>query len=236
MSCIQGSAALTKLGVRGDAALMLRAKAEAEGLLSPDGKPQRVRLAELVLVLDILEAAMPVPPPVARQPEPLVFTVPKAAADLVQPAQRLDLLVNDVIARARTTLHIGGPFWDDGGWELLRPVVLPALGHRKVTANFYLHRHESGKLDVVTSMLAEARLHGDVQALWWTGGRPSLMHAKFVVADRVRGYFGSANLTSLGLGEHLEMGVALEPEQTDALVGLLDALEASGLFSHQIPA
>ena len=62
------------------------------------------------------------------------------------------------------------------------------------------------------------------------------MHAKFVVADRARGYFGSANLTSLGLGEHLEMGVALEPAQRSALLTLLDALETSGLFSENMPS
>jgi phosphatidylserine/phosphatidylglycerophosphate/cardiolipin synthase-like enzyme len=78
--------------------------------------------------------------------------------------------------------------------------------------------------------------HGAVRALWWTGGHPSLMHAKFVVADRSRGYFGSANLTSLGLGEHLETGVALEPQQSEALLGLLSALESSGMFTEVMRA
>jgi phosphatidylserine/phosphatidylglycerophosphate/cardiolipin synthase-like enzyme len=188
-----------------------------------------------VLVLDILSAA-PQPPAATHTPQPLVFTVPKAAGGLVQPARRLDLLVNDVIARAGSTLHIGGPFWNEGGWELLRPVLLPALKNRDVSVTFYLHGHESGKLGVVTSMLAEAREHGLVRSLWWVGGFPSLMHAKFVVADGARGYFGSANLTSLGLGEHLEMGVALEPAQSSALLNLLDALETSGLFSESMPS
>lgn len=230
----KGIAAIAHLGLHGDAALVLRKKAISAGLLDSEGHPQHVRLAELILVLDILDA-VPAPTSVPQLPEPLVFTVPQAAAELIQPAQRLDLLINDVIARAEKFLHIGGPFWNEGGWDLLRPVVLPALEHRKVTATFYLHRHETGDLGTVTSMLAEARAHGDVRALWWTGKKPSLMHAKFVIADLGRGYFGSANLTSLGLEEHLEVGVALKPAQSKAMLELLNALEASALFSNEIP-
>jgi phosphatidylserine/phosphatidylglycerophosphate/cardiolipin synthase-like enzyme len=170
-------------------------------------------------------------PSAALRAEPLVFTVPCAAEGLVTPAQRLDLLVNDVIARASEALHIGGPFWNEGGWELLRPVVIPALKHRKVKATFYLHPHESGPLDVLHEILDEAGRHGDVQAQWWAGGEQSLMHAKFVVADRSRGYFGTANLTSLGLGEHLEIGVALCRSQVASLLHLLDALKGAGLFT-----
>jgi hypothetical protein len=227
---VSGWTAFAQLGVHGDTALILRKKAEQVGLLTTDGRADRTTLARLVLVLDIL-SLVPETSAAPPTPEPLVFTVPQAAQQLVKPAQRLDILVNDVIARAESTLHIGGPFWNEGGWALLRPVVLPALKHRHVVATFYLHPHESGKLEVVESMLAEARLAGEVRALWWAGSVPSLMHAKFVVADSGRGYFGSANLTTLGLSEHLEMGVALEPQQSSALLRLVSALEAAGLFT-----
>ena len=80
-------------------------------------------------------------------------------------------------------------------------------------------------------MLTEARGHGKIRSLWWAGGLPSLMHAKFIVGDRSYGYFGTANLTSLGLGEHLEMGVALAPTQAASLLTLLDSLEQAGLFT-----
>ena len=121
----------------------------------------------------------------------LVFTVPQVVEHLVQPTQRLDLLVTDVIARARQTLHIGGPFWNIGEWELLRPVILPALESRGVHVTFYLHRSESGRLPAIEDMLRDARGHGSVKALWWTAGLPSLMHAKFVIADGTAGYFGT---------------------------------------------
>lgn len=230
-----GCTAFTRLGVRGDAALVLRDKATTVALLRPDGSVDRVRLAELVMVLDTLAAVPPAPPPAVPE-NPLVFTVPHAAERLVTLAQRLDLLVSDVIARANSTLHIGGPFWNAGGWELLRPVLLPALAVRHVAVTFYLHPHESGHLDVVEAMLAEARQHGVVAERWWAGGEPSLMHAKFVVADAAGGYFGSANLTSLGLGEHLEVGVALTAAQAQSLLALLTALEGAQLFRMQRPS
>ena len=229
----KGSHALPLLGLRGDAELVVADRAQTVGVLAADGTVDRVRLAQLVIVLDIL-AAVPHDPAAEPDAEPLVFTVPRAAERLVTPRQRLDLLVNDVIARAESSLHIGGPFWNEGGWDMLRPVILPALKYRGVTATFYLHPHESGHLEVVHDMLAEAHSHGDIRALWWAGGVPSLMHAKFIVGDRSHGYFGTANLTSLGLGEHLEMGVALAPAQAVSLLTLLESLEQAGLFTADL--
>lgn len=227
----RGMQAFADLGLHGDPATVLRDKAKRCGVLKAQGVVDRVRLAELVVLLDALTAL-----PAARTPphhvHPLVFTVPRAAEGLVSVQQRLDVLVNDVIARADSTLHIGGPFWNEGGWELLRSVVLPALEYRKVRATFYLHPHESGRTDVLAAMLDEARSHGDVRELWWAGSVPSLMHAKFIVADATTGYFGSANLTSLGLGLHLEMGVALARPQAESLLNLLTALEAAKLFTE----
>lgn len=230
----RGVDAFSALGLRSDAAIVLREQAKAARLVHEDGRPDRVRVAQLVLVLDTL-ASVPPAPPAAAHDNPLVFTVPRAAARLVQPAQRLDLLVNDVVARANETLHIGGPFWNAGGWDRLRPVVIPALATRHVDVTFYLHPHESGHLHVVDDMLREVRQGGRVQTRWWVGGEPSLMHAKFVIADANTGYFGSANLTSLGLGEHLEVGVALTPSQAASLLTLLSALEDAKLFTCDRP-
>lgn len=230
---LKGRHALPLLGLRGDAELVVADRAQTAEVFTTDGTVDRVRLAQLVVVLDIL-AAVPRDPAAEPDAQPLVFTVPRAAERFLSLRQRLDLLVNDVIARAESSLHIGGPFWNEGGWDMLRPVVLPALKHRDVTATFYLHPHESGHLNVVRDMLAEARSHGEIRALWWSGGVPSLMHAKFVVGDRSHGYFGTANLTSLGLGEHLEMGVALAPAQAVSLLSLLESLEQAGLFTADL--
>ena len=226
----KGQYALPLLGLHSDAGLVVNERARKAGLFAANGTVNRVRLAQLIIVLDVL-AAVPQDQTAPPDTEPLVFTVPPAAERFVTPRQRLDLLVTDVIARAESSLHIGGPFWNQGGWNVLRPVILPALKHRGVITTFYLHPHESGHLEVVHDMLAEARSHGEVRAMWWAGSVPSLMHAKFIVGDRSNGYLGTANLTSLGLSEHLEVGVALAPAQAASLLTLLESLVKAGLFT-----
>lgn len=225
-----GAGAFSQLGLHGDITLLLADKARSAGIVTGDGTVDRVRLAELVVVLDIVGR---VPPPARHSPAeaPLVFTVPKRARKFITPAQRLDLLVVDVIARAEGTLHIGGPFWNAAGWGQLRPVLLPAVATRGVEVHFYLHPQDIDHRTVALSMLTEVRSYGTVHEHWWAGGEASLMHAKFVVSDRTGGYFGTANLTSLGLGEHLELGVRLAGTQAHALVDLLDALDAASFFS-----
>ncbi|GAB3244381.1 phospholipase D-like domain-containing protein [Kineosporia babensis] len=224
-----GAQALEALGLKGDHANTLSVQARQLGLLDERGQPQLIKMSELAVVMDVLDA-IPLRPPVVPGPEQLVFTVPPPVKDLITPATRLDLLVNDVIARAASTLHIGGPFWNEGGWDLLEPVLLPALQTRDVSATFYLHPHNDTDLRLIKRRLRKLQYFGRVIQRWWAGGFPSLMHAKFVVADGGRGYFGSANLTSLGLGQHLELGVTLQPTQSKSLLTLLDALENAGLF------
>ena len=58
----------------------------------------------------------------------------------------------------------------------------------------------------------------------------TFIHAKLIVADRTRGYLGSANLSGGGLDKNFEAGVALTPEQADALERLIDAFETQGLI------
>ncbi|MEU1596626.1 hypothetical protein ABZ468_28175 [Streptomyces sp. NPDC005708] len=58
------------------------------------------------------------------------------------------------------------------------------------------------------------------------------MHAKFVVADRATGYFGSANLSSLGLQEHFEIGMELGSTQASSLVDLCTRLREEGFFAQ----
>lgn len=61
-------------------------------------------------------------------------------------------------------------------------------------------------------------LHGDKQELF--------IHAKIIVADSIRGYIGSANLSARGLDRNLEIGVPLSIIQARAVDDLIDHLEA----------
>lgn len=55
-------------------------------------------------------------------------------------------------------------------------------------------------------------------------------HAKFCIADTRKAYLGSANFTTPGLGEHLEMGVLLEGVAAGQVARFWDDLKAIGLF------
>src|SRR5450759_1661499 len=67
-----GVGAFSRLGLHGDIVLLLADKIRAVGILASNGKVDRVRLAELVVVLDIIGR---VPPPAAHTDanSPLVF-------------------------------------------------------------------------------------------------------------------------------------------------------------------
>ncbi|WP_338674651.1 hypothetical protein V1460_17810 [Streptomyces sp. SCSIO 30461] len=87
-----------------------------------------------------------------------MFTTPRAAAHLVAPpVRRLDLLVQDVIAGANSELHIGGPFWNRHGCDLLREVLLPAIAERQVAVHFYAHgrQREYSTAEVAKAITAD---------------------------------------------------------------------------------
>lgn len=227
-----GTDAFAEMGVSSDVRLLAERQARELGLVDGTGKPNPVRLAQLVLVADIVSATLSPTPSVASV-EPLVFTVPPEAAELIQPVQRLDLLVADIIRDATETLHIGGPFWNAEGFDLLRPVLAPALEVRGVRCQFFVHESGTEQDAALRELLTELG-STDLVTTWWYRHQPgSLMHAKFCIGDGKHGYFGSANLTSLGLTQHIEVGVRLSPDQCSDMLRLLDALITAGLFTSR---
>jgi len=54
------------------------------------------------------------------------------------------------------------------------------------------------------------------------------VHAKLIIADRARGYIGSANFSERAMGANFEIGSALNQRQCEALDDLIDYLESSG--------
>ena len=225
--------ALRVHGVADDHATVVRQLATECGLLDPSRHVALVpaRLSQLQVLLDVLDSLDP--PPAARPSErPLVFTTPQAAAHLVtSPARRLDLLVQDVIAGAHSELHIGGPFWNRHGCDLLREVLLPAVAERQVAVHFYAHDPGS-RAQPLNDLVRDCAEYGRTFLYWWTGANPGIMHAKFVVADRTTGYFGSANLSSLGLQEHFEIGMELGSAQASSLVDLCTRLREARFFTQ----
>ena len=87
----------------------------------------------------------------------------------------------------------------------------------------------------VVDLLARLGCPERVHAWSYRGPRNSLLHAKFVVADGERGLLGTANLTSLGLGHYVEIGVPLAASQCRDLESFLDGLIDQGLLMPLAP-
>ncbi len=227
-----GVSAFDQVGLTTDTRIVVEREARQLDLVDSEGRPVSSRIAELALVLDIIAA---VPPPRKPEPrsEPLVFTVPPEVSHLLTPAERLDILVADVIRSATKAVHIGGPFWNADGLALLRPVLQPALEVRGVECDFYAVRHGAEWDGAIIQFVRELGQCGRATLWWYAGHEGSLMHAKFCIADAQVGYFGSANLTSLGLGQHVEIGVKLSSSQCAELLKLIAALTEAGMFASK---
>lgn len=216
-----------------DVAVAARQQLLDQGVITAAGVVDTGRAAELVSVCHILAAASsPVP---AIPPDPrLVLSAPEDAV-LLRDNERLEGLVLDVIRLASRSLHIGGAFWNEDGFGLLEEVLRPALTDRKITTIIYANVPDPAFAEVLKRRLGDLSMAGPAAVRWFIGHRPRMLHAKFVVADRRRGYLGTANLTSWGLREHIEAGVELTAGQSERFVLFLEQLEAAGLFSVVAP-
>jgi hypothetical protein len=205
------------------------------GVVTDHGVPVLNRAAELVLVCEVLAAsALPssAPPPEPR----LVLSAPAGTAPIAD-MERLDGLVLDVMRRATDTLHLGGAFWNDDGFERLEEALLPALTVRAVNAVIYANNPaEERYRRSLKERLDGLRATGQVALRWFGGPRPTMLHAKFVIADSRLGYLGTANLTSWGLQGHIEAGIQLTAGQAERFVAFLRQLEIAGLFVDAPPA
>lgn len=207
----------------------LNRRAQGLDLIDAAGAPRPRGASKLVRVAEIIRH-VPVSTSEARHPS-LVYTVPEDASSLVPRGQRLSYLVEDLIRMSVRTLRIGSPFWNQDGFDQLLPVLVPAVRDRRVNCAFYLHgwKQDAGR-KLFVDMLERLGYPDRVRAWLYQGPGNSLLHAKFVVADGERGLLGTANLTSLGLRHHVEVGVPLAASQCLDLERFLDGLVERGLL------
>ncbi len=227
-----GSDGFPTSGLTPDEKIFLDRETHRLGLLDASGQPRKDRLAELLLVLELISA---LPPPKKPLPthEPLVFTLPAQLMARLSPPERLDVLVADVIRSAVSEIRVGGPFWNAEGMETLRTVLEPAIEVRKARCIFYAHRQGEPLDQTVRRFVDELSQLGPAELWWYHSGDQSLLHAKFCLADGRSGYFGTANLTSWGFGGHVEIGVRLSERQCAELIRVLDLLAESHLLEKQ---
>lgn len=229
----RGELAFDRGGQATDSLVLIRDLAHCCGLLTDCGKADPPTLASLMLALSAIRATGWKRP--EQEGESLVFTVPRSLAAVVAPGQRLGLCVQDVIRSARYRLRVGGPFWNAGGWDAIDEALRAAIQVRAVRSEFYIDETTHPSDEGIVDWIKRIGCPEFVRVFRYVPGAPSLMHAKFCLADDEKGYLGTANLTSQGLANNVEMGVRLTEGQARQLGSFLDSLVAAGVFHASPP-
>ncbi len=124
--------------------------------------------------------------------------------------------IHNLMDTAHQELLIMVPYWSVGGVKsLLRHMMRPSMEGVGVTI---LTRGrdelmEDGQLPAVDHLVTDFKRRGarvSVFSPTLVEGKRSLVHAKVVIADRRRAYIGSANFSTSGIEQSLEVGVRLE--------------------------
>ena len=221
----------TFLLARDDLHIAARHELVRSGVIDTMGRPNLGRASDLVSVCQVLaKIATPVASPL-HEPR-MVLSAPPGTIQLSD-LERLDALVLDVIRRATSSLVIGGPYWNDAGFERLNDVLIPAIRFRNVDVTLFLNPLEGGYQATLENRVAELQRAGPIRVRWFVGPQPTMLHAKFVIRDDEHGYLGTANLTSWGMAGHIEAGVELMPGQCRRFVGFLAQLEGANLFGER---
>lgn len=152
----------------------------------------------------------------------------------------LDQLIRQLVSSARTTLTVAAPYLSPAGMRGLKNAIGVAVQHgaaiRLVTSD--LDGEGQRNRHAVRELVAGAdgnRIRCRLRVLSATEALPSLLHAKVVIADRERGYLGSANFSWRGMESNLEIGVPLDRQQAEAVDDMISYLEAKSLLHEVSP-
>jgi len=159
----------------------------------------------------------------------LVATLPQELRSLIDPPplRQTGGVLLELIDGCSLDLQLAMPFVDDAAVAYLLEALLGA-GRRGTAASVITSTNNGRKF----SELARRWPRGSSGAFRVievaTHLSPLGSHAKALVVDRSRGYVGSANLTSAGLGRNIEIGVEITGPQVTDLSRVLTALERLG--------
>lgn len=209
----------------------LRRDLNDAGVIRADGGVDEYRLRQFQQVIALL-------PFVRREEESrrpperpkVVFTVPPGV-ELPRHAAHMQLSlaerVFDALVSSTERTLLASPYWSDKGAEVLwAPLQTSVDLGLPVT----LAGAKRDDLQAMLRLAAKLKAEGAaVRALQFVPPNPtSIFHAK-VVAGTV-GYLGSANLTTSGLGLHVEAGLPLDEPDVEQVWWLLDILIGAGLL------
>jgi phosphatidylserine/phosphatidylglycerophosphate/cardiolipin synthase-like enzyme len=148
----------------------------------------------------------------------------------------LDYFISDLLSKARDRLLVVAPYLSTVGMNRLRGPMAAAAESgawiRLVTTD--LTDRDSWNYRSILTLISGSdgqMIRRRLRVLCAASESLTFIHAKLIVADSARGYLGSANLSAGGLDKNFEVGVALLPEQAEALERLVDTFETQGLIT-----
>jgi phosphatidylserine/phosphatidylglycerophosphate/cardiolipin synthase-like enzyme len=196
------------------------------GVVDPDGRLDPARATAVGVALELAaDSFLPLGPASSWAS---VATLPPDLRALLHPPplrQTAGVLL-DLVDRAAEDIRLAVPFVDPRAVEFLTEPLIGA-GHRGVNVMVVTSTGNAARFAKVAQrwtadrdICARMRVSEVQTALSLLGS-----HAKVLVVDEERGYVGSANLTTAGLGGHIELGVEVTGPQVADLARVLDALE-----------
>lgn len=147
----------------------------------------------------------------------------------------LDFFVSDIIAKARARLLIVAPYLSVPGLTRLKGPLAAAASNgawiRVVTSA--VTDRVSWNSKAVRALVADHDgeiIRKRLRLLCGHETSDIFIHAKVVVADGLRGYLGSANVSEAGFDKNFEVGVSLSLDQATTFERLIDDFEVRGLI------
>lgn len=172
--------------------------------------------------------------------EPQLFAsppelIPRAlAADIDDIRSLLVKLVNE----ARNSLIILSPYTTPAALrDILQPLYVNGQG-ANISVDIYIANSLNDakrQAKALRTLLLDKPIE-NLRFYYKTGDlhEDSILHAKLLIADKCRGYLGSANFTNQGLSKHFELGVELKSRQSGLVVDMLDQLVLKNIFQPLI--
>jgi phosphatidylserine/phosphatidylglycerophosphate/cardiolipin synthase-like enzyme len=176
----------------------------------------------------------------AQAPEPentIVATIPDDDALDAWMFETLHGNLLELIRSAEDSLVLMSPFLSEDAYDRLRPALITAADNGAditLITRYLTYGDEGYNREFVGAVLDNDRLANQVTVYEYIDDSTwTTFHAKVVIADGVRAYLGTANLTHKGLGSNLELGVMFRDETAPRFAELVEALRMSE-YLHEI--
>lgn len=149
--------------------------------------------------------------------------------------QRLTSSLLGLCREARESLTVVSPYLESGGVEWLLPGIEGAI-RRGVDVTVVSRELETGEpnmaalselLDLAGGDNGELRVYDYYEPDPDSRGPLYTLHSKVLVADADRAYVGSANFTTYGFTQNLEVGVVVEGPRVERLGRIFDTVVSS---------